>query len=151
MPFPGLQPETPRRPHSCYLAYKHTQVRDFLPVTCSRREVSLSFFGENYNTVVFSWGLVSISTPPQHLLPWTTQERARVQPLSRSVVPESKPFIEVSPAVTSWYCSTSHTCSASFPAREVSFQMPRASMQSWGSLRLDPHLCLLPNSCCTQS
>ncbi|KAF7642091.1 hypothetical protein LDENG_00264880, partial [Lucifuga dentata] len=36
--------------------------------------------------------------------------------------------MEVSPTISSWYLSTSHTSSGSFPAREVTFHVPRVRL-----------------------
>ena len=57
-------------------------------------------------------------TPALRLSPRATPEWKRVQPLSRGLVPESKPCVEVSPTISSWNCSASRTNSGSFPNRQ---------------------------------
>jgi len=143
-PFTGCHPRTPRRLDTlnCCLVRRHTTVRAFPPATCSRMEVTLSFTGENSNTAVLSRGLVSIPTPAWRLTPWATPEKERVQPLSRSLVPEPVLCMKVSPTISSWYRSTSRTSSGSFPASEVTFQVPRTSRRCRGSARPGPRFCL---------
>ncbi|MED6247044.1 hypothetical protein ATANTOWER_028609 [Ataeniobius toweri] len=70
-------------------------------------------------------------TPARRLSPKATPEWKSVQPLSRRLVPE--PCIEVSPTISSRNLSTSHTNSGSFPTREETFYVPRASFCSQGS------------------
>ena len=68
---------------------------------------------------------------PGRLLPWTTPEKETAQPLSRSLVLELPLCVEVSPK--SWYFATYCTSSSSFPAREVTFHIPKARPRSQGS------------------
>ena len=81
-------------------------------------------------------------TPALRLSPWATPQRNRVQPISRRLVPEPKPCVEVSPTISSQNHSTSRTSSGTFPNREVTFHVPRASFSR--------RLRLLPSSHCTQ-
>ena len=89
-------------------------------------------------------------TPALRLSPWATPEWTRVQPLSRGLVPEPKLCIEVSPTISSRNRSASRTSSGSFPNREVTFHVPRASFSSRGSDRQGLRLQLLPSSHCTR-
>lgn len=43
-----------------------------------------------------------------------------------------------------WELETLHTSSGSFPSREVTFHVTRASLRDHGSPHLGPHPCLLP-------
>ncbi|KAF7644025.1 hypothetical protein LDENG_00229370, partial [Lucifuga dentata] len=45
--------------------------------------------------------------------------------LSRHLVPQPVLCVEVSPTISSWYLSTSCTSSGYFPAREMTFHIPR--------------------------
>ncbi|KAK9542918.1 hypothetical protein VZT92_000740 [Zoarces viviparus] len=91
-------------------------------------EVTLTFSGENSNTAALSRGLVSIPTPARPLSAWATPEKDKVQPLSRSLLPEPMLCVEVSPTISSSYRSASCTSSGSFPSSEVTFHLPRASL-----------------------
>ncbi|KAK5866698.1 hypothetical protein PBY51_020867 [Eleginops maclovinus] len=51
-------------------------------------EATLSYTGVNSNKAALNRGLVSIPTSARRLTPWATPEKNRVQPLSRSKVPE---------------------------------------------------------------
>ncbi|KAI3351319.1 hypothetical protein L3Q82_005864 [Scortum barcoo] len=62
----------------------------------------------------------------------------RVQPLSRSWVPEPKLCVEVSPTISSRYLSTSRTSSGSFPPSEVTFHVPIARVLFQGLGRRGP-------------
>ncbi|KAK3548823.1 hypothetical protein QTP70_020713 [Hemibagrus guttatus] len=53
-------------------------------------------------------------------------EKKRVQPLSRSWVPEPRLCVEASPTISSRHRSTSLTSSGSFPPSEVTFHVPKA-------------------------
>ncbi|KAK0140992.1 hypothetical protein N1851_022012 [Merluccius polli] len=64
-----------------------------------------------------------------------TPEWKRVQPLSRRLVPEPLLCVEVRPTISSRNFSTSRTSSGTFPTREVTFHVPRASFCSQGSDR----------------
>jgi len=119
-------------------ALAQTTVRALLLATGRRREATLLFSGEYSNTLALSRGLVSIPTPARQLSPWATPEKNRVQPFSRSLVPEPALCLEVSPTRSSWYCSTSCTSSGSFPASEVTFHVPRASLCCRRSARPGP-------------
>ena len=57
--------------------------------------------GVNPNVQTHSWGAISMPTPALRLSPRATPEWKRVQPLSRGLVPESKPCVEVSPNISS--------------------------------------------------
>ena len=70
---------------------------------------------------------MSIPTPTRRLTPWATPEKNRVQPLSISKVPEPTLCVEVSLTRSNWLRSTSRTSSGSFPPREVTFHVPKAS------------------------
>ncbi|MEQ2224970.1 hypothetical protein ILYODFUR_012789 [Ilyodon furcidens] len=69
-------------------------------------------------------------TPARRLSPGGTPQWKSVQPLSRRLVPEPEPCVEVSPTISSQTLSTSYTNSGSFPTREVTFHVPRASFCS---------------------
>ncbi|KAK3574541.1 hypothetical protein QTP86_009535 [Hemibagrus guttatus] len=56
--------------------------------------------------------------PARRLSPWGTPEKQRVQPLSRSWVPEPRLCVEASPTISSRYRSTSLTSSGSFSPSE---------------------------------
>ncbi|KAK0156272.1 hypothetical protein N1851_000419 [Merluccius polli] len=99
-------------------AYAQTTVRVFPPTTLRRREATLSSTGVNSNTAALSRGFMSIPTPARRLTPWATPEKNRVQPLSRSTVPELR--------------------------LEVTFHVPRASFCRSGLVRRDPCLSLPP-------
>ncbi|MEQ2264998.1 hypothetical protein XENORESO_000810 [Xenotaenia resolanae] len=71
--------------------------------------------------------------PGQRLSPGATPEWKSVQALSRRLVPKPEPCVELSPTISSRNLSTSHTYSASFPTREVTSHVPRASFCSRGS------------------
>ncbi len=53
------------------------------------------------------------------------------------------------PTISSWYLSTSHTSSGSFPTSEVMFHIPKASFRVQRSGRRGPRLRLQPNPLCT--
>ena len=89
-------------------------------------------------------------TPALRLSPLATPEWKRVQPLSRGLVPGPKPCVEVSPTISSRNRSASRTSSGSFPNREVTFHVPRASFSSRRSDRQGVCLRLLPSSHCTR-
>ncbi|KAK3553302.1 hypothetical protein QTP86_033110, partial [Hemibagrus guttatus] len=91
-----------------------------------RRETTVSFPGENSSTWRLSWGAISKPTRARCLSPWGTPEEKRVQPLSRSWVPEPRLCMEVSPTISSRYRSTFLTSSGSFPPSEVTFHVPKA-------------------------
>ncbi len=52
------------------------------------------------------------------------------------------------PTISSWYLSTSHTSSGSFPTSEVMFHIPKASFRVQRSGRRGPRLRLQPNPLC---
>ena len=106
--------------------------------------------GVNPNVQAHSWGAISMPTPALRLSLWATPEWKRVQPLSRELVPEPKPCVKVSPTISSPNRSASRTSSGSFPNREVTFHVPRASFSSQGSDRQGLRLRLLPSSHCTR-
>uniref|UniRef100_A0A3Q1CWI0 Uncharacterized protein n=1 Tax=Amphiprion ocellaris TaxID=80972 RepID=A0A3Q1CWI0_AMPOC len=89
---------------------------------------------------------MSIDTPARRLSPLATPEWKRVQPLSRGLVPEPLLCVEVRPTISSRNFSASHTSSGSFPAREVTFHVPRASLCSRGSVRQAPRPWPPPNT-----
>ncbi|MED6253354.1 hypothetical protein ATANTOWER_027390 [Ataeniobius toweri] len=89
-------------------------------------------------------------TPAWRLSPGATPEWKSVQPLSRRLVPEPEPCIEMSPTISSQKLSTSHTNSGSFTTREVTFHVPRASFCSQGSDRQGLRLWLPPITHCTR-
>ncbi|KAK0140496.1 hypothetical protein N1851_022532 [Merluccius polli] len=120
------------------------------PPTRRRREATLSFTGVNSNILAPSRGAISIATPARRLSPVATPEWKRVQPLSRSLVPEPLLCVEVRPTISSRNFSTSRTSSGSFPTREVTFHVPRASFCSRGSDRQGPRLRPPPSSHCTR-
>ncbi|KAK0148965.1 hypothetical protein N1851_010649 [Merluccius polli] len=95
-------------------------------------------------------GAISIATPAWRLSPVATPEWKRVQPLSRRLVPEPLLCVEVRPTISSRNFSTSRTSSGSFPTREVTFHVPRASFCSRGSDRQGPRLRPPPSSHCTR-
>lgn len=76
--------------------------RAFPPATRSHTEATLLFTKLNPKTVVQSRVLVSIPIPARCLSSWGTLEMERVQPLTRSLVPEPKLCMEVRPAISSW-------------------------------------------------
>ncbi|MEQ2314062.1 hypothetical protein AMECASPLE_008245, partial [Ameca splendens] len=123
------QPHPPRTPkrvgsQNYHLVHKHKQVRT-CPPTGWRKEATLSCTGVNPN----------VPTPAWRLSPRATPEWKSVQPLSGRLVPGPEPCIEASPIISSQNLSTSHTNSGSFPTREVTFHVPRASFCSRGSDR----------------
>ncbi|KAK0147744.1 hypothetical protein N1851_012564 [Merluccius polli] len=120
------------------------------PPTQRRREATLSSTGVNSNIQAPSQGAVSIATPARRLSPVATPEWKRVQPLSRRLVPEPLLCVEVRPTISSRNFSTLRTSSGSFPTREVTFHIPRASFCSRGSDRQGPCLRPLPSSHCTR-
>ncbi|KAK0151297.1 hypothetical protein N1851_007562 [Merluccius polli] len=120
------------------------------PPTRRRREATLSSTGVNSNTLAPSRGAISIATPARRLSPVATPEWKRVQPLSRRLVPEPLLCVEVRPTISSRNFSTSRTSSGSFPTREVTFHVPRASFCSRGSDRQGPRLRPPPSSHCTR-
>ncbi|KAK0154873.1 putative uncharacterized transposon-derived protein F52C9.6 [Merluccius polli] len=103
------------------------------PPTRRRREATFSSTGVNSNILAPSRGAISIATPARRLSPVATPEWKRVQPLSRRLVPEPLLCVEVRPTISSRNFSTSRTSSGSFPTREVTFHVPRASFCSRGS------------------
>ncbi|KAK5874093.1 hypothetical protein PBY51_019071 [Eleginops maclovinus] len=113
-------------------------------MTRRRREATLSSTGVNSNKAALNRGLVSIPTPARRLTPWATPEKNRVQPLLRSKVPEPMLCVAVSPTRSNWLRSTSRTSSGSFPPREVTFHVPKASFCCPGLVRRDPQLLLPP-------
>ncbi|KAK0146532.1 hypothetical protein N1851_014139 [Merluccius polli] len=120
------------------------------PPTRRRREATLSSTGVNSSILAPSRGAISIATPARRLSPVATPEWKRVQPLSRRLVPEPLLCVEVRPTISSRNFSTSHTSSGSFPTREVTFHVPRASFCSRGSDRQGPCLRPPPSSHCTR-
>uniref|UniRef100_A0A669BF01 Phosphoinositide phospholipase C n=1 Tax=Oreochromis niloticus TaxID=8128 RepID=A0A669BF01_ORENI len=74
----------------------------------------------------------------------------QVQPLSRRLVPEPEPCVEVSPTISSRYFSTSRTNSGSFHTREVTFHVPIASLGSRGSVRQGLRSWPPPGTQCTR-
>ncbi|KAK0145234.1 hypothetical protein N1851_015856 [Merluccius polli] len=120
------------------------------PPTRRRREATLSSTGVNSNILAPSRGAISIATPARRLSPVATPEWKRVQPLSRRLVPEPLLCVEVRPTISSRNFSTSRTSSGSFPTREVTFHVPRASFCSRGSDRQGPRLRPPPSSHCTR-
>ncbi|KAK0151079.1 hypothetical protein N1851_007770 [Merluccius polli] len=120
------------------------------PPTRRRREAILSSTGVNSNILAPSRGAISIATPARRLSPVATPEWKRVQPLSRRLVPEPLLCVEVRPTISSRNFSTSRTSSGSFPTREVTFHVPRASFCSRGSDRQGPRLRPPPSSHCTR-
>lgn len=67
-----------------------------------------------------------------HLSPGTSPEKNRLQLFSRSLVPQPEPYVELSPSIPSWYCSTSCTTFRSFgqrQARPVSCHWPPPGLQ----------------------
>jgi len=134
VPFPGPLLPTPRRPDSLSCGFVHQQkVRALLPTTRRRREATLSFSGGKLQHSSAQPG--THEYPHSHLAPLTlgNPEKDKVKPFSRSLVPEPALCMEVSPNISSWYRSTSHTSSGSFPASEVTFHVPRASLCCWRS------------------
>ncbi|MED6280555.1 Copine-5 [Characodon lateralis] len=89
-------------------------------------------------------------TPPRHLSPRATPEWKSVLPLSRRLVPEPEPCIEVSPTISSRNLCTSHTNSGSFPTRKVTFHIPKANFCSRGSDRQSCRLRPPPIPHCTR-
>ncbi|KAK0132992.1 hypothetical protein N1851_031638 [Merluccius polli] len=120
------------------------------PPTRRRREATLSSTGVNSNILAPSRGAISIATPARRLSPVATPEWKRVQPLSRRLVPEPLLCVEVRPTISSRNFSTSRTSSGSFPTREVTFHVPRASFCSRGSDCQGPRLRPPPSSHCTR-
>ncbi|KAK0137955.1 hypothetical protein N1851_025831 [Merluccius polli] len=120
------------------------------PPTRRRREATLSSTGVNSNILAPSRGAISIATPARRLSPVATPEWKRVQLLSRRLVPEPLLCVEVRPTISSRNFSTSRTSSGSFPTREVTFHVPRASFCSRGSDRQGPRLRPPPSSHCTR-
>ena len=135
---------------NCCLDHRHKQQSGPVPPTRRRREATLSSTGVNSNIQAPSRGAISIATPARRLSPVATPEWKRVQPLSRRLVPEPLLCVEVRPTISSRNFSTSRTSSGSFPTREVTFHVPRASFCSRGSDRQGPRLRPLPSSQCTR-
>ncbi len=104
-PYPGPHWRTLRWPGilSCCLVHKHKQQSEPWPQRLA----------DNSNIAMLSRGLVSVPTPAWHLSLWATLEWERVQPLSRSFVPEL--CMEVSPTISRRDLSTFRTNSSSFP------------------------------------
>uniref|UniRef100_A0A8C6KHI1 General transcription factor IIA, 1 n=1 Tax=Nothobranchius furzeri TaxID=105023 RepID=A0A8C6KHI1_NOTFU len=94
------------------------------PVIQQVPEATLSSPGVNPNTQAESLGANKKPTPALRLSPGATPAKESVQPLSRTWVPEPMLCVEVSPTISSRYCSTSATSSCSFPASEVTFHEP---------------------------
>ena len=63
---------------------------------------------------------------------WSSPNMEKVKPFCRALLPELVLWNKVSPTISSWYHSTSHTSSSSFPTRELTFDVPRTSLQSQG-------------------
>ncbi|KAK0155241.1 hypothetical protein N1851_002432 [Merluccius polli] len=142
--------DVPSRPSQyVWVCQAQTTVR-IRPPTQRRREATLSSTGVNSNIQAPSQGAVSIATPARHLSPVATPEWKRVQPLSRRLVPEPLLCVEVRPTISSRNFSTLRTSSGSFPTREVTFHIPRASFCSRGSDHQGPRLRPLPSSHCTR-
>jgi len=152
-PLPGCHPRTPRRPDTLNCCPVHKQLSTHnsqsLPSMHSRGGDPLIHQGELQHSGAQP-GIVSIPTPAWRLTPWETLEKEKVQPLSRSLVPEPVLWVEVSPTVSSWYRSTFRTSSGSFPTSEVTFHAPRTSLRCLGSAHTGPRLCLPPGLQCTR-
>lgn len=86
----------------------------------------------------------ALFSPPESL-DGRHQQWRRDQTLSRSLVPEPVLCMDESPAISSWYCSTSHTSSGFFPDSKVTFHVPRPSLQRQGSVRSGLQPCLPPD------
>ncbi|KAK0139215.1 hypothetical protein N1851_024142 [Merluccius polli] len=142
--------DVPSRPSQyVWVCQAQTTVR-IRPPTQRRREATLSSTGVNSNIQAPSQGAVSIATPARRLSPVAIPEWKRVQPLSRRLVPEPLLCVEVRPTISSRNFSTLRTSSGSFPTREVTFHIPRASFCRRGSDRQGPCLRPLPSSHCTR-
>lgn len=83
--------------------WKPPLFRVFPPATQYHTEATLLFTKLNPKTVVQCRVLVSIPIPARcPVIPWGTPENKRVQPLTRSLVPEPKLCMEVRPTISSW-------------------------------------------------
>jgi len=127
---PGRHKETPRRPDNlnCCLVHMHKQQSELslLPLAAAVRQPSRSLVRTPTPSRLVS-GL-GVSPNPLNTSPDGQLQSMGGHPLSRSLVPEPTLCAEVSPTISSWYCSISHTSSLSFPASEVTFHVPRASL-----------------------
>jgi len=106
----------------------------------NHREATVSFSGENSNTAALSWGFVSIPSPACNLTlgnsrkeqsPTLLQELGSRASAVRGGKPNNIYLVLLG-------CSTSRTSSGSFPASEVTFHVPRASLCCWRSARQSP-------------
>lgn len=84
------------------------------------------------------WGNKQKPTPAHRHSPGATSDKQRVQPFSRSWVPEPKLWVEVRPTMPSRYLTTSCTSSSSFRSSEVTSHVPIARGCFWGPGRLGP-------------
>jgi len=143
-------PGTPKRVGTlnCRLVRKHKQQSGPVPPPEEGREATLSSTGVNPNVHAHNRAAVSMPTPALRLSQRAIPELTG--PLSRRLVPEPKPCIEVSPTISSRNRSASRTSSGSFSNREVMFHVPRASFSSRGPDRQGLRLRLLPSSNCNR-
>ncbi|MED6254721.1 hypothetical protein ATANTOWER_032219 [Ataeniobius toweri] len=93
---------------------RNNSLRTLSP-TRRHKDVILLSSRVNPDTRQLSWGATSKPTPVHCLSPRTTPEYQRVQPLARGWVSEPTLCVEVSPAISSQYPSTSWSSSGSFP------------------------------------
>lgn len=112
------------------------------PYIWRRREATPSSARVNPNIQAPSWVAINLPTPVRCFSPWETPELKTVQAPLRGLGSDTKLCVEVGPAKASQYFQGSHTGSGSFPAKEVTFHVPRARFGSRGSDHQDP--CLLP-------
>lgn len=105
----------------------------FQPLAVTKTQHSYSHVGENTTAPTLAW-CFSL---------WATLDKERVHPLSSSSLPEPVLSVELSLTISSWYHSTFHHSSSSFPVKELTFCILRTSLCSQESANIGTCFCLL--------